>query len=208
MSDLIDNNEGPNEVQPPLRTGTESNSIFSDLAALRLSDTDTASLTGAGEVLSHVPVRKPTRDEFFRVHPDPHMSLVSTVYVDKAERETYFVTPAMRGTLLGETKPVLLTVAVTTQGVVMIFPVNLPVDGRTNAWNDTARQAVELAKTEWVRMAADMRLGGNRIYKAEGELSDPEWPEQSLSELLEIAFRGRIIDTPDHPVLRRLRGLT
>jgi len=199
----------PNSIGASMPNGDQSNSsIFSDLSALRLTDTDTASLTGTREILSHVPVRKPTRHEFFRVHPDPDMSLLSTIFVDKEERETFFVAPEMRGTLLGETKPVLLETAITAQGVVIIVPVNLPVDGRTNPWNETMREAVERAKAEWLRMAADMRLGAYRIYKAEGQLSDPVWPEQSLGELLEIAFRGRIIDTPDHPVLRRLRGLT
>jgi hypothetical protein len=28
-----------------------------------------------------------------------------------------------------------------------------------------------------------------------------------LNELLEIAFRGRVIDNEDHPVVKRLRGL-
>jgi len=201
--------EAPNrsdESRP--RPDLGGTNIFSNLDALRLSDTDPASLTGAREILSHVPVRKPTRHEFFRVHPDPQMALESTIYVDKAERETFFVTPAMRGALLGETRPVLLTTAITTQRVVLIFPVNLPVDGRTNAWNDTTLEAVKLAKMGWIRMAADLRLGSYRVYKAEGELPDPEWPVQSFSELLEIAFRGRIVDTPNHAILRRLRGLT
>jgi len=52
-----------------------------------------------------------------------------------------------------------------------------------------------------------MSLGAYRIYRAEGELSDPVWPDRTLSELLEIAFRDRIISTEDHPVIRRLRGL-
>jgi hypothetical protein len=191
-------------ARAPVRGGT--NNIFSDLSALRLSDTDTVGLTGARELLSHVPVRKPNRHEFFRVHSDPGMSLSTTVFTDKEERETFFVTPAMREALVCETKPVLLTTAVTRQGVVMIFPLNLQLDGRSNSWHDTAREAAELAKKGWIRMVADMQLGAYRIYKAEGELSDPVWPEQSFSDLLEIAFRGRIIDRLDHPVVRRLRG--
>jgi hypothetical protein len=191
--------DAQNIVQPQV-------SIFADLGALRLS-TDTAGLTGARELLSHVPVRKPNSHEYFRVHPDPSMVFDTTIFVDKQERETFFVVPEMRGSLLGQTKPVLLTTAITRQGVVMIFPISLPMDGRSNPWYETARQAAEAAKTSWVRMAADMQLGAYRIYKAEGELSDPVWPEQSFRELLEIAFRGRIIDQVDHPVMRRLRGL-
>jgi hypothetical protein len=193
---------GAQDVAP----GAQKN-IFSDLSALRLSDTDAAGLTGARELLSHVPVRKPNRHEFFRVHPDPAMSLSTTVFTDEEEGETFFVTPAMRAALISDAKPVLLVTAVTRQGVVMIFPVKLPMDGRINSWHETAREAAELAKTGWIRMVADMQLGAYRIYQAEGELPDPVWPEQSFRELLEIAFKGRIIDHEDHPVVRRLRGL-
>jgi len=72
---------------------------------------------------------------------------------------------------------------------------------------ETARQAAELAKTRWVRLAADMGLGGYRIYQAEGDLSEPEWPDKPLAEILQIAFRDRIVDSENHPVVRRLRGL-
>jgi hypothetical protein len=52
-----------------------------------------------------------------------------------------------------------------------------------------------------------MGLGGYRIYYAQGELSEPEWPDKPLAEILQIAFRDRIVDSENHPVVRRLRGL-
>ena len=33
-----------------------------------------------------------------------------------------------------------------------------------------------------------------------------EWPKQSLSELIEVTFAGRMIDRDDHPGLLRLIG--
>jgi hypothetical protein len=56
-------------------------------------------------------------------------------------------------------------------------------------------------------MAADMSLGAYRIYTAEGQLSDPVWPDKMLAQLLEIAFKDRVIEREDHPVVKRLRGL-
>jgi hypothetical protein len=185
-----------------------SNTVFTDLATLRLAP-NAASLGGTREVLIHVPVRKPNRHDFFRVHPDPDMSLVTAVFLDKEENECFFVTPEMREALLGETRPVLLMTTITRQGVVMVWPMRIPVDGaRRDSWAETSAEAAQLAKKKWVRMAADMSLSGYRIYEAQGQLSDPTWPEKSLNELLEIAFRDRVIDREDHPVVRRLRGLT
>jgi len=185
-----------------------NNSIFADLAALRLAP-DNASLVGTREVLIHVPVRKPNRHDFFRVHPDPDMSLVTAVFLDKEENECFFVTPEMREALLGEIRPVLVMTTITRQGVVMIWPLRIAVDGgRRDSWAETSAEAAQLAKTKWVRMAADMSLSGYRIYEAQGQLSDPTWPDKTLNELLEIAFRDRVIDREDHPVVRKLRGLT
>src|SRR3954447_4883118 len=182
-----------------------ADSVFHDLAALRLDGANTS--VGAVEVLTHVPVRKPNRHEFFRVHPDYRLD--TTVFTDKEERESYFVTPPMRAALVGEARPVILVLAITRQNALFIWPVPLPgEDGRRNAWTDTAQEAMRLAQEHWVRLMPDMGLGAYRIYRAEGQLSDPVWPDKPFEELLEIAFRDRVIDSPDHPVVRRLRGLT
>ena len=50
------------------------------------------------------------------------------------------------------------------------------------------------------------RLGGVEIFAAEQDLGAPEWPELSMNELLEIAFKNKIINRPDHLVLLQLRG--
>jgi hypothetical protein len=66
--------------------------IFDDLSTLRLDDTDLTA--GVSEVLAHVPVRKPNRHEFFRVHPDEAYTLDTTVLIDKEDGgEAYLVTP-------------------------------------------------------------------------------------------------------------------
>jgi hypothetical protein len=51
-----------------------------------------------------------------------------------------------------------------------------------------------------------MSLGAYEIAEAQGTLSDPEWPDLSIGELLRIAFKGRLVDTIDHPILQKLRG--
>jgi hypothetical protein len=45
------------------------------------------------------------------------------------------------------------------------------------------------------------------MQEAEGEIPEPNWPSYSFEQLLEIAFgNSHIIDDPDHPALRKLRG--
>jgi hypothetical protein len=182
-------------------------SIFDNLEALRLSP-ESAAMIGTREVLTHVPVRKPSRTEWVRVHPNPEMQIATGVFIDREERETFFVVPELRPELVGDLRPVLLATSITRQGVVCLWPIPLPDEsGRRNAWGDAAREAAETAKEQWVRVVADMALGAYRIHLAEGDLPDPVWPVKSLGELLQLAFKGRIVDSIDHPVVRRLRGL-
>jgi hypothetical protein len=35
---------------------------------------------------------------------------------------------------------------------------------------------------------------------------EPKWPKQSLDDLVDITFTGRMIDCDDHPALLRLIG--
>jgi len=196
-----------NSSNTVLETAAVSNNdIFANLDALRLSP-DAASVNGTTEVLSHIPLRKPNRHEFFRTRVEPESWFDTGIFEDKEEREVFFVTPAMREALVGEIRPVILVPTLTRQGVLLLWPLKLPMEGmRHNSWADTARQAAEMAKAKWVRLAPDMGLGGYRIYVAEGELPEPQWPDKPLNEIMQIAFRDRVVDSENHPVVRRLRG--
>ena len=189
---------------------TNTASFFSNLDAIRLSPEDTVEI-GTREILTRVPVRKPGKTEFVRCHPDPAMSLAVTIYVDKDERDdVFFVAPQMRGALAEDLRPVLLQLAISRKGVLFIWPLTLPSEENPlgRSWHESARKAAEIAKTQWVRIAADKALGGYRVRQAEGKLSEPEWPtDKSFSDLLTIAFADRIIMTEDHPVVRALRGV-
>ena len=177
-----------------------------DPEALRLSQ-DFAALANVKPVLATVPVRKPGRQDYFRVRPAEDYRLTTALLELKDERETYLIAPELRHELFGELLPVTIFTAINRQGVVFLWPCRLPDEtGRTNPWHESALEAAELAKAKWTRIAADMSLGAYRIWEAAGELPEPEWPEQSLRDLLAIAFKGRYIDTHDHAVLKRLRG--
>jgi hypothetical protein len=200
--------ELPSRDAPVGGGAMSAESVFDNLEAIRLS-LDAYATVGTREILRHVPVRKPNRTEFVRVHPDAEMHLATGVFVDREEREVFFVVPHLRAELAGELKQVLLVTAISRQGVVFLWPVPLPDEGgRRNAWGETAREACELAKSSWVRLAPDMSLGAYRVYQAEGQLSAPVWPDKSLSDLLKLGFRDRIIDSAEHPVVKRLRGLS
>jgi hypothetical protein len=73
-------------------------------------------------------------------------------------------------------------------------------------WSRSAAEAAKLAREHWVRVAANMSLGAYDVFQAMGDIPKPDWPEQPLKDLLRVGFRDKLIETIDHPVLRRLRG--
>jgi hypothetical protein len=177
-----------------------------DPAALRL-DQSFADGIGVKKLLLTIPVRKPGRQDFVRVHPDPAYRLAPAATIElKDEREFYLVTPAVAAELPGELTMVTLYTAITRQGVLFFWPVKLPPEGRTNNWHLSAAVAAEHAMKRWVRIAANMQLGAYEVSEAAANIPEPEWPEQSLQGLLKTAFRDRLVDRADHPVVLQLRG--
>jgi len=174
---------------------------------LRL-DPSYADTVGVKKLLLTVPVRKPNRDEFVRVHPDAAYRLEPAALIElKSEREIYILTPEMAHALPDEFSPAVLYTTISRQGVLFLWPVKLPgVDGRENEWHRSAREAAEKAKSDWVRIKANMNLGAYDVSVAKGELPEPEWPESSFPEILQIAFRDRYVDTAEHPLIKRLFG--
>ena len=177
-------------------------------AALRLSQ-DFAATAGVKKLLTRVPVRKPTRQEFVRVHPGEDYRLTTTALELKEDRDTYLVAPLMREDLLSEAVPVTLFLAINRQRVIFLWPCRLPgPDGRSNPWHTSALEAAEHATKAWVRVESDMSLGSYALFEAVGDLPDPDWPDLTPTEILRIAFKDKYIDSPEHPVVKRLRGHT
>ena len=160
-------------------------------------------------MLTTVPVRKPGKQNFVRVHPEVSWRLQTAVLELKEEREIYLVDPSLWDELVGEISPMILYTAIDRQGVLFLWPVRLPgEDGRIDNWSRSALEAADKAMNRWVRVSANMSLGAYEIFEAAAELPEPEWPEENFQEILGIAFRDRFIREPDHPVLRQLRGAT
>ena len=183
-----------------------TNKDLIDLEKLRLSQ-NFAETVGVKKKIITVPVRKPHRQSFVRVHPDESWRLETAVLEVKEDRETYLVDPAIWPELPGEIVPKVLFTTINRQSVVFLWPVRLPgEDGRQDAWNHSALEAADLATKQWVRVAANMSLGAYEVFEAAGNLPEPEWPDIGFKELLEIAFRDNFIQTLEHPVIRSLRG--
>ena len=178
-----------------------------DPAALRLDQTFTDG-AAVKKLLTTVPVKKPHRQDFIRVHPGADYRLGPVGIVElKEDREFYVVTPEIAPNLVGEMAFCTIYTVINRQGVVQLWPVRLPgADGRHSTWHQSAAEAAELAMRAWIRITANMSLGAYETFEAAANIPDPIWPELSFRDLLKIAFRDRVVDRPDHPLILRLRG--
>jgi hypothetical protein len=162
------------------------------------------------KVLLAVPVRRPGKQEWFRVHPDDSYRLDSVVYTREngLDREDYLLTAAVRAELADVCQPVRVFTCMNRRGVVFLWPARLPAEhaGAGRDWHVSALEIADAAAKHWVRMVGNRDRGAYDMHKAVGDLGEPEWPDKTFKDLLKLAFKDRFIDTPHHEALRELRG--
>ena len=181
---------------------------FSNLEELRVSQ-DHLEAVGLKKQLITVPVRKPSKEWFVRVHPDSDYRLETAVVELKEEGEIYLVDRSLWPELACESTfhyKAFFTAISRPGNVPFLWPVRMPgEDGRLDSWNESA---TSIATKEWIRCVSNRYLGAYepQIASASDSWGEPQWPDMPFNELLRLAFKNAFINTVDHPVLRRLRG--
>jgi len=164
---------------------------------------------GGEKLLTTIPIHKPSREAWFRTHPDETYRLPTPVIELKEQGETYLVSQNLWQDLSGEPTFVakLLIPTLTRQSDLLLWPIRLPgADGRLDDWNQSAMEAANVASQKWVRMCAKRSLGAYEIIVAPDPQPEAIWPKVAMEEIVRIAFKNRIIASLDHPVIRQLRG--
>jgi hypothetical protein len=186
-------------------TSPEDNTF--DIDRLRLSQ-DFSVLAGVKKALITIPVRKPSKQDWIRVHDSEDWALQTAVLELKDERETYLVASSLWSELSGEIIPKVIVTTINRQGVLALWPIKLSgEDGRHDEWSRSALVAAEKAKTQWIRLVANMSLGAYEVYEAIGDMPKPNWPlDITFQKVIEIAFKDRFIKSLEHPVIQKLRG--
>jgi hypothetical protein len=173
---------------------------------LRLTQNFGESL-GVKKILTTVPVGRPSKDRFFRTHPSPDWVFPTCILENKAAGETYIVSPEVASVLGDLVRPVELYAVIDRQDNPSLISIPLPgANGVRNPWHESLIQAVQRAKSVWLRISANKDLGGYDIFEATAKLPEPVWPDIKMEELLETAFRGRIITSTDHPIVQDRLG--
>ena len=195
-------------VTAPIETKTEAAPDPFDVERLRLPVED-ADL-GVKELLVSVPYKKPSKESFFRVHPDPTYRCVGgLIELKEDDSESFWIDRTLWPALSEE--PTFgrrqLFTCVTRQGLVFLWGCRLPgPDGKKPDWVTIPLEAAASAQTRWTKIFWDNAQRRHRIKVSDPIDDEPKWPDKTLSELLRLAFKDRVIAEPDHPILQKLRG--
>jgi len=158
--------------------------------------------------ITNIPVKKPNGQQFFRIHPKLEFTADCLKWKEENDR-LYLIHPKMVQILQEQLLHINLHLGMYLTGrSLFFFPVQLQKGNeKWNSWHEAQAEAVDKAKTHWIRMEASREQGGYILYKAQGELEEPEWPNRTIEELLAIAFKSHTIVDEDHVIVKQLRGL-
>jgi hypothetical protein len=154
--------------------------------------------------------------DFARLHPDedeywsPELCFVSVPIKGQKRDTLHLIDETLAMEFLPSGKIQRFRLALATKPYDTFFLCAVPTQNLDNSWVSSNLAACEQAKTNWV-MASSRKDEGVDSYKVnfarhQDAFPEPQWPSQSLHELIEVAFAGRLIDYAEHPGLLRLIG--
>jgi hypothetical protein len=154
-----------------------------------------------------IPAERPNNQTYFRAHPNL-AQLVDIIYDADDRNKPYLINQNKVRDLIEFTKRAILYVCVKTSNDPFLLPVHQPdAEGKQNPWHESRQAAVNEAKENWVRLQPNQKNQCYDVIVAEGNLAEPKWPELNIQQYLELAFKNAIVDTEDHPLVKKLRGL-
>jgi hypothetical protein len=179
---------------------------------------DSVDHAGLVKSLDKIPVGRRGDQEWIRIHKDPsytrNVALIDYKVADGKKvkgKDFFLVVPKLRNSLAGEFYIYTLFLGITRQNVLFMWPIRLPgEDGTDNDWWVSAREHAQFAKDKWIRVISNTALGAYEKYPRgkDWDHIQPEWPEPLLpfDKLLRIAFKDKIIEDMNHPLVKELRG--
>jgi hypothetical protein len=178
-----------------------------DISKFRI-DQDYAGFIQARKTTVLVSVRRPDRQHWVCIHPSPQWRMPVAVLEIRDSQATYIVTPNIVPEVTGDLTRKWLVAYVTMQGDAGLWPIRMPDEmGRLDTYNESALRIVDQFAGRWIRILTNNAERRNDVLETQAtKLPEPKWPEGGFAWMCATAFKGRVIDSLDHAVLRALRG--
>ena len=184
--------------------------LDADEAEFRAIRQDLPGVKGAGGAgIVAISVGKiPTKNEFFRTHRDWRPIVPVVDHEVGIEKQFFAVNADMVANLAAIGITVtnhVLYLTITARGGVRIIPVRQAAgDGeQQDEYSRTKEIGLVRGIDEWVRLFTDQENRCYKVFPAPADrFGEPQWPELKDSKIFRLAFRdrGRLIDSPQHPL--------
>ena len=164
---------------------------------------------GTRKIRSVIPVNKPGKMEWVHLLDHEDFFIPGAALLDLQDGgRVYLVVPEIATQLNDDVRLYKLAPALTKQDKLFLWPCPIIQPGeRPNPWHSSHNDAFNAAKSGWIRMKSNSACGFYDILEPEKIMPEPDWPEMSFTDMLQIAFNDdHIVDRDDHPALRRLLG--
>jgi hypothetical protein len=174
-------------------------------------------IAGVETLLTALPHHKISEaKDFVRLHIDeekywsPELCFVDVPIKGQTRTTLHLIEEELAMRFLPSAKIQRFRLALATKPLNTFFLCHVPTRNGDNSWNQSNIQACEQAKTHWTQ-ATSRKEEGVEAYKVDrardvDAFPEPNWPSQSLDNLIEATFAGRLITTDDNPGLLRLIG--
>jgi hypothetical protein len=159
---------------------------------------------------STVECQKPRKGQFFTVLPEtskPWKNRAFFFLLEIEGRDPYLRAPEIAKKKMADgeedtIRPVLIVRYVTMLGEEGLWPLKLnPPDGKANRWNTSALNILEIAESgKWVRLVSKKKEYGYIPSRKTFETTPPRPSDRTFMDLVDIAFKDRIVTTDDHEI--------
>jgi hypothetical protein len=161
--------------------------------------------------LVNLPVRNsPFRDWFVRTSCNAEHRGHLPLFWDKGgDGNAYLVAEEAQGFLSNHIHNNDCVLTITRQGSLFLWCTPLENEqGDWNTWHSTAYDMKEIAASSWIKVVGNKQLSGYEPVDPEVVMTrEPTFPDNlEWSEIVHLAFRRRLIEKEEHPVLARILG--
>lgn len=156
------------------------------------------------QIRTNVPYGKPP-SEPIRVRPAAEASFLAFLLEQRKGGEPFLLDASLRSLVGSRARSAVIRLAVNRAGEPFLIPEMVAgPDSRLHPWNVSRNAALRVAETRWVRMVPNLSKAAYQVFASDEDSAEPEWPEESIQELVKLAFAGRIIKDAGHPVIDRV----
>ena len=124
----------------------------------------------------------------FRIHPDTER--VATVLIHLIDKRWHLLNPqAVKTFAVPNLWKADLLEGIDKDGNTFILPSTM------GSYRESMETVIRAARKQWVKMETIRDIQAHILTPIRTAISDPDWPEHPFDEVIEIAFRDRLINT-------------